>query len=97
MAHIFRGLVHYHGVTWWHAGRYGVGEVRYLTAWLSGKGSGLSHWVCLAHILDLKVHLHSDTLPPTRPHLLQQATPPNSVTPFSFKIISGPLSLITIL
>ena len=27
MAHVFRGLVHYHhGATWWHAGRHGTGE-----------------------------------------------------------------------
>ena len=39
-------------------------------------------------IADLKVHKHSITFPPTRPHLLQQghtyfnkATPPNSATP----------------
>ena len=33
-------------------------------------GSGLSHWVWLEHIKDLKAHLHNDTLPPTKPHLL---------------------------
>ena len=28
MAYIFKCLVHYHhGVTWWHAGRHGAGEV----------------------------------------------------------------------
>ena len=27
VAHIFRGLIHYHhGETWWHAGRHGAGE-----------------------------------------------------------------------
>ena len=50
-------------------------------------------------IADLKVHKHSITFPPTRPHLLQQghtyfnkATPPNSATPTG-TICSGPLKV----
>jgi hypothetical protein len=35
-----------------------------------GEGSSY-HWVELEY-RNLKAHLHSDTLPPTRPHLLQQ-------------------------
>ena len=40
---------------------------------LQATGSDLSHWVWLEHIWDLKAHLQSDTLLPTRSHLLRES------------------------
>ena len=68
----FRGLVHcHHGWTCWSASRYGAGK---------GGESSTScrpqevnrHWAWLEH-LRLQTPLHSDKLPPTRPHPLQQS------------------------
>ena len=74
LAYSFRGLVHYH-----HGKKYGgmqadmvlEKELRALHLDLraaEGDYDGRSSW----SILDIKAHLHSDTLPPTRSHLLQQ-------------------------
>jgi hypothetical protein len=78
----FRSLVHYH-----HDGKHSsrqadvvLEELRVLHFDLQ-----VAEGNCMTRgslsIYNLKAHPHSDTLPPTRPHLLKKATPPNSATP----------------
>ena len=38
---------------------------------------------------DLKVHLHSDALPSTKPYYYSKATPPNRATPFDCHFLSN--------
>ena len=40
------------------------------------------HTGCSLSLGGLKAHPHSDILPLTRPHLLQQSIPPNGATPY---------------
>jgi hypothetical protein len=81
---------------WQYAGRHGTRRAESSTSWPEGnqketvfhEQKGVSSTLGRAWALGaLKACLHSDTLPPTRPHLLLQghtysnkATPPNSTT-----------------
>ena len=62
-------------------------ELRVLHLDLQAAGDSEPNWAYLS-LRDLKAQPHNDTLPQTRPHLLQQATSPNSATP------CGPVGLI---
>ena len=43
----------------------------------------MSFWEWHGYVRDLKAYLHSDALPPTRPHLLEPGhTPPNILAPY---------------
>jgi hypothetical protein len=72
LAYSFRCLVHYHG------GQYGGMQadmvleklLRDPCLGLQAAAGGHSHSGHSLSIGDLKAHLHSDTLPPTRPQLL---------------------------
>ena len=78
------------------AGRHGAREGAkriYILILRQQKQATVSHTGHSVSIGDVKAHLHSVTLPPTRPHLLQQghtyfnkATPPNSANPYGLNI-----------
>ena len=63
------GAVHYH-----HGRKHGDIQadmvLEKMRALHVARRDYISHWVKLEHIYGLKAHFHSDTLPPTRPHLL---------------------------
>jgi hypothetical protein len=55
--------------TWQHKDRHDAGAES-STSYSTGSKERLSHWAWLGHRGGLKAHLHSDTLPLRRPHLL---------------------------
>jgi hypothetical protein len=73
LAYSFRGVVHYH-----QGGKHGsmqvdmVLEKKLRVLDLDPQATGDCVTGCSLSIGDLKAHPLSDTLPPTRPHLLQQ-------------------------
>jgi hypothetical protein len=76
LAYSFRGLVHYH-----HGRKHGSmqadimlkKELRVLHLDLTKARTRVPFYtVCSLSIRVLKAHLHSDTLPPTRPYRFQQ-------------------------
>ena len=70
LAYSFIGLVHYYGGTWQRAGRHGTGEgVESSTSCLQVAEATVSQTELSKG--DLKAHSHSETLLPTRSHLLQ--------------------------
>ena len=77
VAHIFRGLFHYHhGAKLWHTGRLGAGQVaECLNFDLQTKGSSLRHWGCLecmrpqSPLKQWCTSCNKSTPIPTKPHL----------------------------
>jgi hypothetical protein len=64
---------------WWetqqHAGRFDAGGAKGSISWSEGnQEETMFHTGQSLSIGDLKVHLHSDTLPLASPHLLHQAS-----------------------
>ena len=53
----------------------------------------MSHPVKLENIGDLRVHPHSDILPPARLTYCNKVTPPNSATPLGAHFLSKPPQL----
>jgi hypothetical protein len=79
LAFRFRGLVHYRGRSM-TASRQAWCRRSWEFCIFIWRLPG-EDWLPHGQEEGLITHLHSDTLPLTRPHLLQQAMPPNSATP----------------
>ena len=68
---------------WQHPGRHGAGEgAESSTSWSEGRQEDTLFYTVwnLSTGGNLKAHLYIGTLPPTRPHLLQQGHTPNTAT-----------------